>query len=146
MTVCRCDKGWGVGKAMDVQVSRCPQGPSQCWTGIRVGKGQRGLHQRSLPQALQMQTLGVDLHPSFPWRFCEREPKEPPSTVLLCSTPSPNEPTLQAPGHATEPSILLCTRKPDNSQNPCVLVLKAAHFVSPNSLPAWEVSIIYKFI
>lgn len=94
------------------------------------------------PPGLQMQTVGVGLHPSFPKRFCEREPKEPPSTVLLCSTPSPNEPTLQAPGHATELSILLCTRKPEDSLNPCVLVLKAAHFMSPNSLPAWEVSII----
>lgn len=142
MTVCRCGEGRGVGKAMDVQESRSPQGPSQCWTGIRVGKGGMGLHHWSLPQALQMQTVGVDLHPSFPKRFCEREPKEPLSTVLLCSTPSPNEPTLQAPGHATEPSILLCTRKPEDSLNPCVLVLKAAYCMSPNSLPAWEVSII----
>ncbi|CAI9156488.1 unnamed protein product [Rangifer tarandus platyrhynchus] len=104
-----------------------------------------GLPQRSLPQALQMQTLGMDLHPSFPQQFCERDPKEPPSTVLLCSTPSPNEPTLQAPGHTTEPSILLGTRKPEKSLNPRVLVLKAARFMSPNSLPAREVSIIKKF-
>ena len=110
--------------------------------GLRVGEGM-GLHQWSLPQALQMQTLGMDLHPSFPSGFVKGIPKkEPPSTVLLCSTPSPNEPALQAPGHTTEPSILLGTRKPEKSLNPHVLVLKAAHFRSPNSLPAWEVSII----
>lgn len=123
-------------------MSRCLQGPSQCWTELKVGEGEMGLHQQSLPQALQMQMLGMDLHPSFSQRFCERDPKEPPSTVLLCSIPSPNESTLQAPGHTTEPSILLGTRKPEKSLNPRVLVLKAAHFVSPNSLPAWEVSII----
>lgn len=101
----------GVGKAVGVQVPRCTQGPSQCWVGLRVGGGGRGLHQRSHPGPRKAE-VGSGPAPLLPPAVLRKRTQRSPRARFLFSEPlPPNELTLQGPGHSTTPSILLHRRK-----------------------------------
>ena len=103
-----------------MQVSRCTQGPSQCWVGLRVGGGGMGLHQRSHPGPRKAEVGSGPVRLVPPAVLRKRTQRTPRARFLFSEALPPNELTLQGAGHATKPSVLLHRRKTrEQPKSPC---------------------------